>query len=163
MVSVLKACSSLAALEQGKQIHAIIIKHGFGLKIPIGSALSTMYAKSGSLEDGNLVFRRIPVRDVVSWNSMISGLAQNGLGNEALELFEEMLMEGTKPDYVTFINILAACSHMGLVPRGQAYFNMMSGELGIVPRIDHYACMVDLLSRAGKLNESKRIHRISKY
>lgn len=155
MVCVLKACSSLAALEQGKQIHAIIVKHGFGLKIPIGSALSTMYAKSGSLEDGNLVFRRIPVRDVVSWNGMISGLAQNGLGNEALELFEEMLMEGTKPDHVTFINILAACSHMGLVQRGQGYFNLMSGEFGIVPRIDHYACMVDILSRAGKLNEAK--------
>ncbi|KAK9287000.1 hypothetical protein L1049_015408 [Liquidambar formosana] len=79
MASVLKACSTLAALEQGKQIHARTIKHGFNLQIPIGSALSNMYAKCGSLEDGNSVFRRMPVRDVVSWNAMISGLSQNGL------------------------------------------------------------------------------------
>ncbi|EOY01069.1 hypothetical protein QUC31_013965 [Theobroma cacao] len=155
MASILKACSSLAALEQGKQIHACTIKHGFGLEVPIGSALSTMYAKCGNLEDGNLVFRRMPRRDVVSWNSMISGLAQNGHGNEALELFEEMLSEGTEPDYVTFVNILSACSHIGLVERGWAYFNMMSDKFGIVPRVEHHACMVDMLGRAGKLDEAK--------
>ncbi|XP_057514336.1 pentatricopeptide repeat-containing protein At2g33680-like isoform X1 [Actinidia eriantha] len=155
MASVLKACSSLAALEQGKQIHARVVKYGFGLEVPIGSVLSTMYAKCGSLEDGNTVFRRMPVRDVVAWNSMISGLSQNGLGNEALELFEEMRSEGTRPDYVTFVNILSACSHMGLVERGWSYFNMMSNEFGIVLRVEHYACMVDLLGRAGRLKEAK--------
>ncbi|XP_059647610.1 pentatricopeptide repeat-containing protein At2g33680 [Cornus florida] len=155
LASVLKACSTLAALEHGKQIHACTIKHGFGLDVPIGSALLTMYAKCGSLEDGNLIFRRMPARDVVSWNSMISGLSQNGCGREALELFEEMRLEGTKPDYVTFVNILVACSHMGLVERGWVYFKMMSAEFGIVPRVEHYACMVDILSRAGELNEAK--------
>ncbi|XP_071686647.1 pentatricopeptide repeat-containing protein At2g33680 [Rutidosis leptorrhynchoides] len=155
MASVLKACSSLAMLEQGKQIHATSIKHGFGLEVPIGSALSNMYTKCGSLKDGDLVFTRMPSRDVVSWNSMISGLAQNGLGNEALELFNKMQIEGTKPDYVTFVNILTACSHMGLVEKGWDYFKMMSNEYGIIPRIDHYACMVDLLSRGGQLNEAK--------
>lgn len=155
MASILKACSCLAALEQGKQIHACTIKHGFGLEIPIGSSLSTMYAKCGSLEDGSIVFRRMPRRDIVSWNAMISGLAQNGHGNEALELFEDMQLEGTKPDYVTFVNILSACSHMGLVKRGWAYFNMMSDKFGIVPRVEHYACMVDMLGRAGKLDEAK--------
>ncbi|XP_024990699.1 pentatricopeptide repeat-containing protein At2g33680 isoform X2 [Cynara cardunculus var. scolymus] len=155
MASVLKACSGLAALEQGKQVHATTIKHGFGLEVPIGSALSTMYAKCGSLVDGGLVFRRMPSRDIVSWNSMISGLSQNGQGSEALELFEEMQIEGTKPDYVTFVNVLTACSHMGMVQRGWEYFKMMSDEYGITPRIDHYACMVDLLSRAGKLSEAK--------
>ncbi|OMO99788.1 Dynein light chain, type 1/2 [Corchorus olitorius] len=155
LASILKASSCLAALEQGKQIHSCIIKHGFGLEIPVGSALLTMYAKCGNLEDGNLVFRRMPWRDVVSWNSMISGLAQNGRGTEALQLFEEMLSEGTEPDYITFVNILSACSHMGLVDRGWAYFNMMSDKFGIVPRVEHYACMVDLLGRAGKLEEAK--------
>ncbi|KAI3793376.1 hypothetical protein L1987_35995 [Smallanthus sonchifolius] len=155
MASVLKACSSLAALEQGKQIHATTIKHGFGLEVPIGSALSTMYAKCGSLKDGDRVFTRMPSRDVVSWNSMISGLAQNGQGIEALELFKKMQTEGPKPDFVTFVNILAACSHMGKVEKGWDYFNMMSNEYSITPRIDHYACMVDLLSRGGKLNEAK--------
>ncbi|CAK9155075.1 unnamed protein product [Ilex paraguariensis] len=155
MASVLKACSSLAALEQGKQIHAHTIKYGFGLEVPIGSALSIMYAKCGNLEDGSVVFRKMPTRDVVSWNSMISGLSQNGCGCEAIELFEEMRLEGTKPDYVTFVNILSACSHMGLVERGWIYFKMMSEEFGIVPRLEHYACMVDVLGRAGKLNEVK--------
>ncbi|GLT94482.1 hypothetical protein SLE2022_122200 [Rubroshorea leprosula] len=155
MASVMKACSSLAALEQGRQIHARTVKHGFGLEVPIGSALSTMYAKCGSLEDGNFVFRRMPEKDVVSWNAMISGLSQNGRGCEALELFEEMLNEGTKPDYVTFVNVLSACSHIGLVDRGLIYFEMMSSTFGIAPKVEHYACMVDLLSRAGKLNEAK--------
>ncbi|KAF3627654.1 pentatricopeptide repeat-containing protein like [Capsicum chacoense] len=155
MASVLKACSSLAALEQGKQIHAHIVKHGFRLEVPIGSALSTMYAKSGSLHDGNLVFRRMPARDLVSWNSMMSGLSQNGCGTDALELFEEMLLEGTKPDYVTFVNILSACSHIGLVERGWSIFKMMSNEFGIEPRLEHFACMVDMFGRAGKLYEAK--------
>ncbi|WMV15036.1 hypothetical protein MTR67_008421 [Solanum verrucosum] len=155
MASVLKACSSLAALEQGKQIHAHIVKHGFNLEVPIGSALSTMYAKSGSLHDGNLVFRRMPARDLVSWNSMMSGLSQNGCGTEALELFEEMLHEGIRPDYVTFVNILSACSHMGLVKRGWSIFKMMSDEFGIEPRLEHFACMVDMFGRAGELYEAK--------
>ncbi|KAG8373291.1 hypothetical protein BUALT_Bualt11G0008700 [Buddleja alternifolia] len=155
MASLLKACSSLSALEQGKQIHAHVVKNGFTLEVPIGSALSTMYAKCGSLSDGNTVFRRMPARDVVSWNAMISGLSQNGLGFEALNLFEEMQLEGAKPDYVTFVNVLSACSHMGLVDKGREYFQSMSKKFGIVPRIEHYACMVDILGRAGKLLEAK--------
>ncbi|GMN38438.1 hypothetical protein TIFTF001_007659 [Ficus carica] len=155
MASVLKACSNLAALEQGKQIHARAIKYGFSLEIPIGSALSTMYAKCGSLGDGDLVFRRMPTRDVMSWNAMISGLSHNGRGNEALQLFEEMLLEGTKPDAITFVNVLSACSHIGLVDGSWSYFNVMINEFGIAPKVEHYACMVDVLSRAGKLREAK--------
>ncbi|KAJ4964253.1 hypothetical protein NE237_024192 [Protea cynaroides] len=155
MASVLKACSSLAAFDQGKQVHACTVKYGFSLEVPIGSALSTMYAKCGNLEDANIVFRQMPGRDVISWNSMISGLSQNGRGDEALKLFEEMRLEGTKPDYVTFVNLLSACSHMGLVERGWVYFKMMFDEYGIVPTVEHYACMVDILSRAGKIEEAK--------
>ncbi|XP_019093162.1 PREDICTED: pentatricopeptide repeat-containing protein At2g33680-like isoform X1 [Camelina sativa] len=155
MASILKACSSLATLELGKQVHGHTIKHGFGLEVPIGSALSTMYSKCGVLEDGNLVFRRTPNKDVVSWNAMISGLSHNGQGDEALELFEEMLVEGTEPDDVTFVNIISACSHKGFVERGWSYFHMMSDQYGIDPKVDHYACMVDLLSRAGQLKEAK--------
>ncbi|MCD9642304.1 hypothetical protein HAX54_029007 [Datura stramonium] len=101
------------------------------------------------------VFRRMPARDLVSWNSMMSGLSQNGCGTEALELFEEMLLEGTRPDYVTFVNILSACSHMGLVKRGWNIFKMMSDEFGIEPRLEHFACMVDMFGRAGKLYDAK--------
>ncbi|OVA16093.1 Pentatricopeptide repeat [Macleaya cordata] len=155
MASVLKACSTLAALEQGKQIHARTIKYGFGLEVPIGSALSTMYAKCGNLEDCSFVFRRMPGRDVVSWNAMISGLSQNGRGREALELFEEMKLNGTNPDYVTFVNLLSACSHLGLVEKGWVYFKSMVDDFRIEPRLEHYACMVDILSRCGKLQEAK--------
>lgn len=162
MTSVIKACANLAALEQGKQVHACTIKYGLSPEIEIGSALSTMYAKCGILEDGNLVFRRMPKRDVISWNAMISGLAQNGQGKDALALFEEMLIEGTKPDSVTIVNVLSACSHMGLVDRAWGYFDMMSIKFGISPGLEHYACMVDVLSRAGKLNEAKSFIESSK-
>ncbi|XP_065880289.1 pentatricopeptide repeat-containing protein At2g33680-like [Euphorbia lathyris] len=155
MACVIKACSNLAGLEQGRQIHGRMIKYGFSLEVPVGSALSTFYAKCGSLEEGNRVFSRMPERDVLSWNAMISGLSLNGHGIEALDLFEEMRVEGTKPDSVTFVNVLSACSHMGMVERGWMYFNAMFDEFGILPRVEHYGCMVVLLSRAGKLNEAK--------
>ncbi|XP_031504595.1 pentatricopeptide repeat-containing protein At2g33680 isoform X2 [Nymphaea colorata] len=153
--SVIKACSLLAALEQGKQMHARTMKYGLGLQVPIGSALSSMYAKCGDLEEGILVFRRIAERDVVSWNAMISGLSQNGRGKEALQLFEEMHLEGTKPDEITFVNLLSTCSHIGMVDKGWHYFKSMRKDHGIVPRVEHYACMVDILSRAGQLEEAK--------
>ncbi|GMH19661.1 hypothetical protein Nepgr_021502 [Nepenthes gracilis] len=162
VASILKACSSLAALDQGKQVHARVIKYGFILEVTIGSALSTMYTKCGSVEDGNLVFRRMIARDIVSWNAMISGISQNGCSNEALELFEEMIMEGIKPDAVTFVNILSACSRMGLVERGWKYFNMMSDVFAIAPALEHYACMVDVLSRAGRLIEAKEFIETAK-
>ncbi|TVU00116.1 hypothetical protein EJB05_54484, partial [Eragrostis curvula] len=155
ITSVLRACACLAALEPGRQLHAQILKFGFGLGGSVGSALSTMYSKCGNLEDGMAVFRRMPDRDVIAWNSIISGFSQNGCGNGALDLFEEMKLEGTAPDYITFINVLCACSHMGLVDRGWIYFRSMTKDYGLTPRLDHYACMVDMLSRAGLLKEAK--------
>ncbi|KAL5229160.1 hypothetical protein ABZP36_017425 [Zizania latifolia] len=155
IASVLRACAGIAALEPGKQLHTQILKYGFGLGSPVGSALSTMYSKCGNLEDGISVFKRMPDRDVIAWNSIISGFSQNGCGNGALDLFEEMKMEGTVPDHITFINILCACSHMGLVDRGWEYFRSMTKDYGLDPRLDHYACMVDILSRAGMLKEAK--------
>uniref|UniRef100_A0A0D9V140 DYW domain-containing protein n=1 Tax=Leersia perrieri TaxID=77586 RepID=A0A0D9V140_9ORYZ len=155
IASVLRACAGIAALEPGKQLHTQILKYGLGLGAPVGSALSTMYSKCGNLEDGMSVFRRMPNRDVIAWNSIISGFSQNGCGNGALDLFEQMKMEGIVPDHITFINILCACSHMGLVDRGWDYFRSMTKDYGLTPRLDHYACMVDILSRAGMLKEAK--------
>lgn len=155
IASVLKGCSSLAALEQGKQIHARAIKYGIAGEITIGSSLSSMYAKCGCIDEGNMVFRRMTTRDIVSWNAMISGLAQNGCSDEALELFEEMRSEGVKPDNVTFVNVLSACSHIGLVERAWEYFKMISTEFELVPGLEHYTCMVDAYSRAGRLIEAK--------
>ncbi|KAM1018388.1 hypothetical protein ACFX15_039280 [Malus domestica] len=104
--------------------------------VPIGSALSTIYAKCGNLEDGNLLFRRMPTRDAITWNAMISGLSQNGRGIEALQLVEEMRLDDVRPDYVTFVNLLSASSHMGSVERGWMHFKLMSNEFGIAPRLD---------------------------
>lgn len=155
LATALRACASLAAVEQGKQIHACSVKFGFSLGIPIGSALSTMYAKCGYLTDCSLVFGRMPQRDVVAWNSIISGFSQNGRGIDALNLFEEMKKEGTEPDHVTFVNLLSACSHVGLVECGWSYLRSMLDDYGLVPQMEHYACMVDILSRAGLLKEAK--------
>jgi pentatricopeptide repeat protein len=152
ITSVLRACACFAALEPGKQLHAQILKFGFGLGGSVGSALSTMYSKCGNLEDGMAIFRRMPDRDAIA---IISGFPKHGCGNGALELFEEMKLEGTAPDHITFINVLCACSHLGLVDRGWNYFGSMTKDYGLTPGLDHYACMVDILSCAGLLEEAK--------
>lgn len=107
-----------------------------------------MYMKCGSVEEGCRVFEKMAERDYVSWNAMIVGYAQNGYGMEALELFRNMLACGEKPDHVTMIGALCACSHAGLVEEGRHYFSAMTEEYGVVPLKNHYTCLVDLLGRA---------------
>jgi pentatricopeptide repeat protein len=152
--NVLRACASLAALARGRQAHAHLIKSGFEEKIFPGSTLVDMYAKCGSIEDAQEVFERMPKRNVVSWNAMITGCAQHGLGKEALKLFEKMQLAGTKPDVITFVGILSACSHAGLVDEGKKYFNSMA-YYGIETRLEHCVCMVDLFGRAGLLGKAE--------
>eukprot|EP01018_Ginkgo_biloba_P016554 Gb_35599 [translate_table: standard] len=151
--SILSASACLAALGLGKQVQAYIIKTGFEANVFAGSALVDMYAKCGSIDDARQVFDKIPDRNAVSWTSMIVGYAQNGYGEEALLLFEQMLLVGMKPDHITFVGILAACSHAGLVDEGRFYFDSMRRDHCITPRVDHYTCMIDLLGRAGLLDE----------
>eukprot|EP01018_Ginkgo_biloba_P036306 Gb_38750 [translate_table: standard] len=153
--SVLNACSSLAALEQGKHVHADIIKSGFESNVFVGSALIDMYAKCGCIEDARRVFDKMPQRNLVSWTTLITGYAQNGHGNDVLQLFEEMVRIGLKPDHITFIGVLSACSHAGLIDEGLLYFDSMVRDHCIKPRPDHYACMIDLLGRAGRLDEAE--------
>lgn len=159
--NLLNACANLADLKLGRQAHCHIIKHGIdfqaGLEpnIFVGNSLIDMYSKCGSVQDGSLVFKNMVVRDWVSWNAMIVGYAQNGHGIEALTLFKKMLFAGEKPDHVTMIGVLCACSHAGLVEEGRCYFYSMREEYGLEPLKDHYTCMVDLLGRAGCLNEAK--------
>ena len=116
-----------------------------------------MYRKSGFVDGGylGLVFTRMPLRDIVSWNSMSYGLSQNGQGNEEIDLFEEMQIECMNPNYVTFVNVLISCSHMRIAEIGWSCFNKMVDEYGVTPRIEHYSYMVDLLSRSGKLNKAR--------
>ncbi|CAN1124106.1 Pentatricopeptide repeat-containing protein At2g13600 [Linum perenne] len=159
--NLLNACANLADLQLGKQAHGHVLKHGFRFRYHedpdtfVGNSLIDMYMKCGAVEDGHRVFRGMVEKDYVSWNAMIVGYAQNGYGVEALELFKEMLVSGDKPDHVTMIGVLCACSHAGLVEEGRYYFSSMSKEYGLTPEKDHYTCMVDLLGRAGCLDEAK--------
>eukprot|EP01018_Ginkgo_biloba_P024259 Gb_34736 [translate_table: standard] len=153
--SVLRTCASLADLERGKQVHVQIIKTGYASDLSVGNAFITMYAKCGTIYDALKVFDRLTYRDTVSWNAMIAGYAQHGLCSEALYLFEQMQHAGIKPNQITFVAVLSACSHVGLVDEGRHYFVSMSLDHHIVPSAEHYACMVDLLGRAGHLDEAE--------
>ncbi|GLJ49785.1 hypothetical protein SUGI_1057230 [Cryptomeria japonica] len=153
-VSVLPACANLAALEHGKAVHEDIIKSGFESDTLVGNSLVDMYAKCGSIEDAQIVFDNMPAWDVVSWNAIIVGNAVNGFGKEALELFEKMKSLHMKPNHVTFIGVLSACCHAGLVDDGWKYFNSMNESYHVTPAKEHYCCMVDLLGRVGHLYEA---------
>ncbi|VFQ66621.1 unnamed protein product [Cuscuta campestris] len=161
--NLLNACSNLSDLRLGRQAHAHVLKHGFRFQhgpepdVFVGNALIDMYMKCGSAEDGRRVFENMIERDWVSWNTTIVGFAQNGKAIEALEIFNDMLMLGEKPDHVTFIGVLCACSHAGLVEEGRRYFHSMGWKYELEPLKDHYTCMVDLLGRAGCLDEARSL------
>eukprot|EP01018_Ginkgo_biloba_P019081 Gb_13190 [translate_table: standard] len=155
LASVLPACANLAALEQGKEIHVEITRRGFQSNIFVANALIDMYAKCGSIENARDVFDKIQKRDVVSWNAMITGYAMHGYGKEALKLFQAMQHSGMNPDHVTLVCVLSACCHAGLVDEGQQYFDCMSQIYHITPAMEHYSIMVDLLGRAGRLDEAQ--------
>ncbi|XP_043723343.1 pentatricopeptide repeat-containing protein At2g27610 [Telopea speciosissima] len=158
--SVINACARpTAAVEQGKQLHGSLIKFGLENAICVSSALVTMYAKRGSIESAHEVFKNQEKRDLVAWNSMISGYAQHGCGKKALEIFEEMETQGLELDGITFIGVILACTHAGLVDEGKKYFASMIKDNHINPTMEHYACMVDLYSRAGKLKEAMDLIR----
>ncbi|CAK9225645.1 unnamed protein product [Sphagnum troendelagicum] len=156
-ISVLNACASLSALEEGKKLHDLIVKAGLQPDVSVGNALISMYSKCGSLDEASKVFHRMAHRDVVSWNAMISGNAHHGHCHEALDLFEQMQLEGVRPDKVTFIAVLQACSHAGFIDLGRHYFCSMIQDYGIVQTGEHYGTMVDLVGRAGHLDEAEEI------
>ncbi|KAK9131882.1 hypothetical protein Scep_011410 [Stephania cephalantha] len=155
--SLLNACANLSAYEQGKQIHVHILKSGFMLDVFAGNALVNMYAKCGSIRDADLAFHEIPDRGIVSWSAMIGGLAQHGHGREALNMFNHMLKEGASPNHVTLVSVLCACNHAGLVTEAKQYFSSMEESFGVEPKQEHYACMIDLLGRAGRLDEAMEL------
>jgi pentatricopeptide repeat protein len=154
LASVLSACANLAALEYGKAVHEYVIKIGFQSDTFVGNALVDMYAKCGSIEVAQNVFDKIPAPDIVSWNAIIVGYAMHGFGKEALQLFEKMEHSSMKPNHVTFVGVLSACCHAGLLDHGWRYFNCMSQFYHITPAVEHYCCMADLLGRAGQLYEA---------
>ncbi|KAF3785892.1 Pentatricopeptide repeat-containing protein [Nymphaea thermarum] len=152
---VLNACSSpTAAVEQGKQLHGLVIKSCFDNAICVSSALVTMYARRGDIDHAFKLFVRHAERDIVSWNSIISCYAQHGRGKKALEVFSELENEGLQLDGITFVGVLTACNHAGLVDEGSCYFKSMTSIYHVQPTMEHYACMVDLYSRAGQLESA---------
>ncbi|XP_031395145.1 pentatricopeptide repeat-containing protein At3g29230-like [Punica granatum] len=154
LISALSACSHLGSLEQGKWIDSYIKKHKLEMSLSLGNALIDMFAKCGDLGNAKLAFDDMSTRCVITWTTMISGLAYNGKCAEALDLYDRMCSEGFRPDDVLFIAVLTACTHGGLVEDGKRVFSEMVSKFGIEPRIEHYGSMVDLLGRAGKLQEA---------
>ncbi|GAV73378.1 PPR domain-containing protein/PPR_2 domain-containing protein/DYW_deaminase domain-containing protein [Cephalotus follicularis] len=154
MISVLSVCSSLASLDHGRQVHAQLVRFQFDVDVYVSSVLITMYIKCGDLAKAKQVFNRVPLKDVVIWNSIITGYAQHGLAEEVLQVFHEMSFSGIMPDKVTFVGVLTACSYTGKIKEGRQIFESMKSKYLVEPGAEHYACMVDLLGRAGQVNEA---------
>lgn len=154
VASALSACASLGALDHGWWVHNYLVRSGLECDMVIGTALVDMYGKCGSVERAVEVFKEMPNKDILSWTAMISVFALHGYGAEAFDLFRRMVAIGVKPNSVTFVGLLSACAHSGLVEKGRCFFNMMRSVYLIEPQIQHYACMVDVLGRAGLFDEA---------
>ncbi|KAK4488050.1 hypothetical protein RD792_003792 [Penstemon davidsonii] len=155
--AALSSCANLSALHYGKEIHGFIIRGAFEKDLFTNSALIDMYAKCGNLDSAHLVFNTRESQNEVSWNSIIAAYGNHGRLKQCLELFHGMENEGFKPDHVTFLAIISACGHAGEVEEGKRYFNNMTEDYGISPRMEHYACLIDLYGRAGCLKEAFRV------
>ncbi|KAF5732320.1 hypothetical protein HS088_TW18G01014 [Tripterygium wilfordii] len=154
VASVLSACAHLGTVNVGAAIHDYVRHHGVKADIYVGNALIDMYCKCGVVERALEVFYEMKEKDSVSWTSLITGLAVNGSANSAIDLFSHMLSKGFHPIHGTFVGILLACTHAGLVDEGLEYFESMTKVYGLTPEMKHYGCVVDLLSRAGNLDKA---------
>lgn len=155
--SVVAACADLAVLYCGQQLHGGIIRRGLNNNLQLSNALIDMYAKCGSITDSHEIFSEMSWRNLVSWTSMMIGYGAHGHGKKAIELFNEMVRSGIKPDKVVFMAVLSACSHAGLVDEGLRYFRLMKSHYSVTPNQDIYVCVVDLLGRAGRIQEAYKL------
>lgn len=155
IVSVLSAISKLASLSKGRWVHSYMSKAGYRLDGVLGISLIEMYSKCGSIESALMVFRGISKKKLGHWTAIIVGLGMHGMAPDATDLFLEMQRNGIKPNAITFVGVLNACSHVGMVDDGRRYFSMMKNEYGIEQTVEHYGCLVDILCRAGHLDEAK--------
>nr|GMC67681.1 pentatricopeptide repeat-containing protein At4g02750-like [Ipomoea batatas]GME11627.1 pentatricopeptide repeat-containing protein At4g02750-like [Ipomoea batatas] len=158
-VSALNACSNLASLAIGRQMHSLILKTGLESKFPACHALITMYGKCGSILDSEFAFALIANPDLVSWNTIIAALAQHGLYEKAVAFFERMVSEGHEPDGITFLILLSACAHTGMVKESMFWFDSMIRTYKLSPQPEHYACLINILGRAGQLEKALQITR----
>lgn len=157
IASILSACAEMTLLQYGQQIHANVLKFGFESSLSVDNSCVSMYVKCGCIDDANKVFYFMHDRDVITWTALIVGYAQNGRGKEALQFYDQMITSGTSPDFITFIGLLFACSHAGLVENGRYYFGLMEQVYGIKPGPEHYSGMIDLLGRSGNLREAEEL------
>ncbi|CAA6664091.1 unnamed protein product [Spirodela intermedia] len=155
LTSIATACSHLGILAQGRQIHAFAEKLGHASDIYLSAAITDMYGKCGSLEDARAVFEKANKGNLVLWTSMIASYASHGRGREAIQAFKLLLENKISPNEVTFVSVLCACSHAGLVREGYEYLRMMREDFGLVPGVEHLTCVVDLLGRAGLVEEAR--------
>ncbi|XP_076946587.1 pentatricopeptide repeat-containing protein At4g33170-like [Bidens hawaiensis] len=156
--TLIKACCYSTALEQGRQIHANAIKSNCGGDDYVSTSLIDFYAKCGNIDESYRLFKRTRVENIVIWNAMLVGLAQYGHGKQALELFNDLKSNpNLMPDRVTFIGVLSACSHSGLISEVYVYFDSMVRDYGIEPEIEHYSCLVDALGRGGQVKEAEKL------
>ncbi|KAF9589453.1 hypothetical protein IFM89_023868 [Coptis chinensis] len=156
MVSVLFACGDLGALGMGKIVHEYIDRNKVEIAVKLGTSLVDMYAKYGDIENSLKVFNGMGVKDVLTWSAVIIGRANHGFGEHALDYLAKMISGGIKANDITFIGVLSACSHVGVVDRGWTYFTSMNDKYGVTPKIEHYGCMVDLLVEFGDTSRGKR-------
>ncbi|KAG0489334.1 hypothetical protein HPP92_008145 [Vanilla planifolia] len=151
------ACGLSGAMGQVAAVHCQALKFGFESDVGVGNALISAYGKCGSLLEAERSFKSLNTPDMISWNALLTAYSQNGQGNEALVLFDEMRRSGVELNNVTFVSVLSACCYTGEIKKGQFYFEIMENIYDIHPTREHYACIVDLLGRAGLLCEAEAI------
>ncbi|PHT40971.1 hypothetical protein CQW23_19825 [Capsicum baccatum] len=159
-VSVLGACADIPLIEKGKQVHRHIFRYTRLIdlhNVLVANVLIDMYCKCGDMISAMTLFERLDGKDRVTWNSIIIGFAQNGHGEMTLCMFDKMIEAGTKPNHVTFLGVLSACSHCGLLSEGFHYLRSMEREYSIVPQLDHYGILIDLLGRKNRLREAAEL------
>lgn len=157
LVSLVSACTRLHSISTGKSIHCYTIVHSIEIDVALGTALIEMYSKCGHVEKAFQIFNSMSEKNLQSWTIMICGFADHGRGNDAILLFTHMEQTGLVPDSMAFSAILSACSHLGLLYEGQQFFNQMVRTYNIEPTMEHYGCLVDLLGRAGLIEEAYEI------
>ncbi|KAJ8899561.1 hypothetical protein K2173_018535 [Erythroxylum novogranatense] len=157
MVTIVNACAKFGALNKAKLVHDYVRANKFPLDVILGTAMIDMYAKCGSVGLAREIFDIMKRRNVISWSAMIAAYGYHGQGRKALDLLPMMLRSGILPNNITFVSLLYSCSHAGLVPEGLALFSLMLDKYGVMPNVKHLTCMVDLLGRAGRLNDAWRL------
>ena len=158
LLCVLKACASIGAIDKGREIHAQIVQEGsLEQNDIIGTALVDMYAKCGDITKAQQVFDRLSVQNIVSWTALIAGYAHLGGHDMVCNTFDKMIAKGITPNLITFTVVLNACNHLGLLEKGQMYFEAMGNTYGIISTVEHLTCMVDLFGRAGNFDKAVEI------